>query len=177
MDKAFNFAKDPKYDGYQRELAAMVYNFFDKKTSGSGIKHENISNKELVEELQKTIIRKLDRRKVRSLFIDNIWGAYLADVHLISKFNKGFKFLLCVTDIYSKCTLVIPLKDKKGITIANAFQKVLDESNRKPNKIWVDKGSECYTRSIKSWLKKLLLKCIQHIMKERLLLLNDSLEP
>ena len=132
----------------------MVYEFFDKKTSGSGIKNENISNKQLAEELHKQVIRKFNKRKAQSPFIDNIWGADLADMQLITKCNKGFKFSLSVIDIYSKYTWVIPLKDKKGITITNAFQKLLDESNRKPNKIWVDKGSEFYKRSTKSWLEK-----------------------
>ena len=68
-------------------------------------------------------------------------GADLADMQLISKFNKGFRFLLCVIDIFSKCAWVVPLKDKKGISIVNAFQKKLDKSGRKPNKLWVDKGS------------------------------------
>ena len=77
---------------------------------------------------------------------------------MISKFNQRFRFLLCVIDIYSKFTWVIPLKAKKGITITNAFQKILDESNHKPNKIWVDKGSEFYNRSIKSWLEKDAIK-------------------
>ena len=63
-------------------------------------------------------------------------------MQLISKFNKGFRFLLCVIDIFSKYAWVVPLKDKKGITITNAFQKILKESNSKTNKIWVDKGSE-----------------------------------
>ena len=63
-------------------------------------------------------------------------------MQLISKFNKGFRFSLCVIIIYSKYSWVIPLKNKKGITITNAFQKILKESNRKPDKIWVDKGSE-----------------------------------
>ena len=127
----------------------MVYKFFDKKVSGSGIKTENISNKELAEELHKSIVR-----KVHSPFVDNIRGEDLADMQLISKFNKGFRFLLCVIDIYSKYAWVIPLKDKKGITITNAFQKILKESNRKPNKIWVDKGSESYNKSMKSWLEE-----------------------
>ena len=61
-------------------------------------------------------------------------------MQLISKFNKGIHFLLCVVDIFSRYAWFIPLKDKKGITITNAFQKILDESNRKANKIWVDKG-------------------------------------
>ena len=77
-------------------------------------------------------------------------------MQLTSKSNKGFRFLLCVIDIYSKYACVIPLKDKKGITITNAFQKFLKESNRKPNKIWVDKGSEFYNRSMKSWLEKMV---------------------
>ena len=80
-------------------------------------------------------------------------GADLADMHLISMFNKGFRFLLCVIDIFSKYAWVVPLKDKKGISIVNAFQKILKESDRKPNKIWVDKGSEFYNNSFKKWLK------------------------
>ena len=75
-------------------------------------------------------------------------------MQLISKFNKGFRFLLCVIDIFSRYAWVVLLKDKKGVTIVNAFQKVLDKSKRKStNKIWVDKGSEFYTLSFKKWLK------------------------
>ena len=74
-------------------------------------------------------------------------------MQLISKFNKEFRFLLCVIDIFSKYAWVVPLKDKKGITITNAFQKILKESNKKPNKIWVDKGSKFYNSSFKKWLK------------------------
>ena len=75
-------------------------------------------------------------------------------MQLISKFNKGFRFLLCVIDIYSKYAWVVPLKDKKGVSIINAFQNILKKSNRRPNKIWVDKDSEFYNRSMKSWLEK-----------------------
>ena len=74
-------------------------------------------------------------------------------MQLISKFNKGFRFLLCVIDIFSKYAWVVPLKDKKGVSIVNAFQKILKGSDRKPNKIWVDKGSEFYNSSFKKWLK------------------------
>ena len=74
-------------------------------------------------------------------------------MQLINKFNEGFRFLLCVIDIFSKYAWVVPLKDKKGISIVNAFQKILKESDRKPNKIWVDKGSEFYNSSFKKWLK------------------------
>ena len=65
--------------------------------------------------------------------------ADLADMQLISKFNKGYSFLLCVIDIFSKYALVVPLKDKKGVSIVNVFQKILKEPDRKPNKIWVEK--------------------------------------
>ena len=99
-DKAFNIAKHSKYGGYQRGLSSMVYKFFDKKTSGSGsaIKIENISNKELAEKLHKQSVR---------------------------KFGKI-----------------------KGITITNAFLKTLKQSNHKPNKMWIDKASEFYNRSM-----------------------------
>ena len=80
----------------------MVYNFFDKKTSGGGIKNENISNKELAEKFHKPIIRKLNKRKVRSSLINSFWRTDHADKELISKFNQRICFLLCVIDIYSK---------------------------------------------------------------------------
>ena len=74
-------------------------------------------------------------------------------MQLISNFNKGFRFLLCAIDIFNKYAWVLPLKDKKGISTVNAFQKILDKSGRKPNEIWVDKGSEFYNKSFKIWLK------------------------
>ena len=89
-------------------------------------------------------MRKFKKRKLHSPFIDNIWDANLADIQLIRKFNKGIRFLLCAIDIYGKYTWAIPLKDKKDITITNPFQKKLKESNRKPNKMRVGKGSKLY---------------------------------
>ena len=130
----------------------MVYKFFDKKSSGSGLP-SNKENIQIANELHKPIIRKLKKRKLYPSFRDNIWGVDLADMQLLSKFNKGFGFLLCVIDIFSKYAWVVPLKDKKGVSIVNAFQIILKESNRKPNKIWVDKGSEFYNISFKKWLK------------------------
>ena len=176
-DKAFNIAEDAKYDGYQRGLASMVYKCFDKKsasladksTAGSGAKHVNNTklapqNQQLAEELHKPIIKNFEKRKVHAAFKDNIWDADLADMQLLSRYNKGIGFFLCVIDIFSKYTWVVPLKDKKGVSIVTAFQSILKQSNRrrakgtsaqhvKPNKIWVDKGSEFYHASFKKWLQ------------------------
>ena len=159
-DKAFKIASDQKYDGYQRRLASMVYKFFDKKSEGNGRPLSSASqivnnkkNIQLADELHKPIIRKFNKRKVHSSFKDNIWGVDLADMQLLSKFNKRFRFLLCVIDIFSKCAWVIPLKDKKGVSIVNAFQKILKKYNRKPNKILVDKGSKFFNNSFKKWIK------------------------
>ena len=124
------------------ELLQWLINFWARKLLVEQLRV--ISNKELANELHKPIIRKFEKRKVRSPFIDNIWGADLAVMQLISQFNKGFAFLLCVVDIYSKYAWVVLLKEKQGITITNAFQRILVESNRKPNKIWVSKGSKFY---------------------------------
>ena len=138
----------------------MVYKFFDskvaspdKKSVGSGAKHVNTKitpqNEQLADELHQTIIRKFKKRKVYSAFKDNIWGVDL----LLSKYNKGIRFLLCVIDMFSKYAWVVPLKDKKGISFVKAFQSILKQSNRKPNKIWVDKGSEFYNAYFKKWLR------------------------
>ena len=80
-------------------------------------------------------------------------GVDLADMQLISKYKKGIKYLLCATDLFSKYAFVVPLKYKKGTTIVNAFQSILDNSKRKPNKIWVDQGSEFYNTHFIKWLK------------------------
>ena len=71
----------------------------------------------------------------------------------LSKYNKGIKYLLCAIDLFSKYAWVIPIKDKKGTSIVNAFKKIISEGQRKPNKIWVDQGSEFYNQSFKDFLK------------------------
>ena len=116
----------------------------------------NKINKLQMNFINQLLKKKFKKIRVYSLFKDNIWGVGLADMQLINKFNKGTRFLLCVIDIFSivsKYSWVVTLKDKKGVTIVNAFQKVLDRSNRKPNKIWVDKGSDFYNSSFIKWLK------------------------
>ena len=149
-DKAFNIAVDPKYDGYQRGLASMVYKLFDKKSSGSGIINER--NHQLANELHKPIIRKFKKRKVYSTFRDNIWGVDLADMQSLSRYNKGIRYLLCAIDLISKNAWVIPIKDKKGASIINAFKKIVSKG-RKPNKIWLDQGSEFYNKFFTDFLK------------------------
>ena len=148
-DKAYDIASNPEYDGYQRGLASMVYKFFDKKSMGSGIKKDMTKSSSLIlaDELHKPVIKKSNKRKVYSQFKDNIWGVDLADMQSLSRKNKGIKYLLCVIVLYSKYTFVIPLKDKKGISIVNAFDKIIKKSERKPHKIWVDQGSEFYNNN------------------------------
>ena len=102
----------------------MVYKFFDKKSLGETVVNEIISNKELAEKLHNSMVRKYERRNVHPSFIDNIWGTDLADMELTSKFNKGFRFSLYFIDICSQYAWVLPLKDKKGNTNTNAFQKI-----------------------------------------------------
>ena len=108
--------------------------FLIKKSTVSGIKNEINQNQQLANELHKPIIRKFKKRKVYLPFKDNIWGVDLAD--------KGIRYLLCVMDLFSKYAWVVPLKDKKGVSIVNVFQKILDSSKRKSNEIWVDQGSD-----------------------------------
>ena len=169
-NKALKIAMDLKINEYQRGLASMVYKFFDEKTKGSGIKSDKRfpesskklnksvkilpENKILAKELHKPIIKNFKRRKVYSTFKDHIWGVDLADMSLISKFNKGIKYLLCVIDLFSRYSWVMPLKNKKGDSIVEAFKKILKNLGRKPNKIWVDHGGEFYNNKFKKLKKK-----------------------
>ena len=147
-DKAFKIESNPKYDGYQRGLASMVYKFSEKKSSGGGI--ANKPSYQLANEPHKPIIRKFKKRKVYSSFRDNIWGVDLVDMQLLSKYNKGITYLLRTINLFSKYTWIIPLKDKKGISIIDGFQKIISKG-RKPNKIWRDQGSKFYNNSFKTF--------------------------
>ena len=163
-DKAYDIASNPKYDGYQRGLASMVYKFFDKKSTaepsslermGSGckkLKNTARNSSILADERHKPIVRKFNKRKVYSQFKDNIWGVDLVDMQSLSRKNKSIKYPFCAIGLYSKYAFVIPLKDKKGISIVNAFNKIIKQSNRKPNKIWVDQGGEFYNNVFEKWL-------------------------
>ena len=167
-DKAFKIACDPKCDGYQRRLASMVHKFFDKKSSGSGVDAE--LDYQLANELQRQITKKFKKREVSSSFRDNIGGVDFADMQSLSKCNKGIKHLLCTIDLFSKCAWVVPLKDKGGISIVNAFQKIVSKGC-KPNKICVNQGGEFYNNLFKRFLKINYTE----IYSICLLLLRDSL--
>ena len=165
-NSAYDIASNPKYDGYQRGLASMVYKYFDSKVAPlnkktmsvkgnakpSSLERTKRLNKILSEELHKPTIKKFNKRKVYSQFKDNIWGVDLADMQSLSKKNKGIKYLLCAIDLFSKYAFVVPLKDKKGISIVNAFNKIIKQYNKKPNKIWVDQKGEFYNHNFKKWL-------------------------
>ena len=99
----------------------MVYKFFDKKSSGSSVA-ANEPNYQLATKLHWQNIRKFMKRKVYSSFRDNIWGV---DMQSLSKYNRGIKYLFCAIDLFSKYTWVVSLKDKRGITIVNVFQKII----------------------------------------------------
>ena len=124
--------------------------FFNKKSNGSGVHTE--PNYQLANEFHKQINRKFKRRKVYSSFRDNIWGVDLADRQSLSKYNRGINYLLCAIDFFSKYAWAVPLNDKGGITIVNAFEKIISKG-RKPNKIWVDQDGKFYNKLFKRFLK------------------------
>ena len=129
----------------------MVYQFFDKKPSGSGVAVCE-PNDLLANEIQRQIIRKFKKRKVYSSFRDNIWSVDLADMQSFSKYGKGIKYLLCAIDLFSKYVWVVPLKYKRGITVFNGFQKIISKG-RKPNKICVNQDDEFYNNLFETFLK------------------------
>ena len=131
-DKAYDIASNPEYDGYQRGLASMVYTFFDKKSMGSGIKKDTTKSSSLMlaDELHKLVIKKFNKRNVYSQFKDNIWEVDLADMQAFSK-KENIKYLSCAIDFYTKYAFVVPLKDKKGISVTNGFHKIIKQSGRK----------------------------------------------
>ena len=162
-DKAFKSASNRKYDGYQRGLASMVYKFFHKKSSASDVDTE--PNYQLANELHRQIIRKFKRRKAYSSFRDNIGGVDLANIQSLSKYNRGIKYLLCAIYLFSRYVWAVPLKDKRKITIGNAFQNIISKG-LKPKKRWVDQYCEIYSNLLERFLKINNLKWIQHTVKE-----------
>ena len=114
-------------------------------TTGTGYIKKKISM--LAEELHKPVKRKFKKRRVFVNGIDKIWAADLADMTALSKYNEGYRFLLLVIDIFSKYGYLVPLKNKQGVTVADALKKIFEE--RRPGKLWVDKGKEFYNNNVK----------------------------
>ena len=140
-DNVLNIVKNAKYDGYQCRFINVFYHWFiyvliknillcvQINLLVANLKIKMIPKQQLAKELHKPNFRKSEKQKVYLSFKGNMSGADLANMKLISKFNRGFRFLLCVIDVYSKYVWVVPLKDKKSIANTNAFQKMLDDSN------------------------------------------------
>ena len=142
IDDTLKILSNPDVGGYQKMYAAMINKFFTKKIGG-GI---------LADKLHKPVRRKFARRRVISYGIDRIWATDLVEMQQFSRWNKGYKYLLMVIDVFSKYGWIEPLKDKRGQTVAAAFKKLFQ--HRKPNLIWSDKGSEFYNQSLKQLLDK-----------------------
>ena len=130
-DRAYQIALNPQYDGYQRGLASIVYPFSNKKI-GSGVNVNEVP----AQELQKPVTKKFKRKKVYSAFKDNIWVADLAEMGLLSSFNRGVKYLFCVIDGFIKNVWVKPCTNKKAKNVIDGFIGILNESKCKPNKLW-----------------------------------------
>lgn len=131
-----------------------------------------IEAQQLVDELHKPIKRTFKTRKVIVNHTDEIWSAYLVFMDKLSKWNKRFKYLLTVMDVFSKFAWAIPLKGRKGSSITDAFEDIVKKYKRKPEHLWVDQGSEFYNKTFKEWLDKMISRCIHHSIKVKLLLLK-----
>ena len=146
-DRAHKIAINPKYDGYKKQFASIVYKFFDKKPgSGASV------NEEPVQELHKPVIKKFKKRKAYARFKDNIWAADVAEIKSLSSFNRGVKYLLNVIDVFIKYSWIKNLKDKKAKTVLHGFIEMVSKFKLKPNKLWVDQRREFYNNPMQKWL-------------------------
>ena len=146
-DRNYEIPISPKYDGYQRGLAGMAFNYFDRKTGSGTSKSEK-----LAQNLHKSLIEKFKRKKVSARLKDNIWAADLAEMGSLFSKNRGFKYLWCVIDIFIKYAWVKPLENKNTKTVFHGFFEIVNECNRKPNKLWIHQGIEFYNNLMQIWL-------------------------
>ena len=144
-DRVYKIARNRKYD--ESVLASMFHHLFDKKT-GLGVSVDE----QLAKELHKAVIKKFKRRRVYARFRYNIWAADLVEMGSLSSKNRNVKYLLCVTDVFTKYAWVKPSKNKKGKTVLNGFIEIINESNCKPNKLWFDQGREFYSKLMQKLL-------------------------
>ena len=124
--------------------------FFNEKSSGNGVGAK--TNYQLANEPHTQIIKKFKRRRVYSPLRNGLCGLDLADMQSLNKYNKIIKYLLCAINLFSKYAQVVSLKEERGITVVNAFQKVISKGHQ-PNKIWIDEGGEFYNNLFKRCLK------------------------
>ena len=129
-------------------------NIYNPHIFGKGIKKPILWSNLLANELHKPITKKFRKRRVYVNGIDETWAADLVDMNAYSKQNKGVKYLLTVIDIFSKYGWIIPLKNKSGLSVAEAFNKIFHgREGRKPIFLWVDKGKEFYNKTVKDLFK------------------------
>lgn len=164
-DKALKIAQDARKNGYERAWAALVYKTFcegglTSKFQGGKLtarKKDGPSSetlKQLAEELHKPARRKFPRRRVRVQFVDETWGMDLVDLQKLNGQNDGYRYILSVIDIFSKYAWAVPVKNKSGNSVFNAFTKIINDSARQPKNIWVDEGTEFYNSTFTKWLNK-----------------------
>ena len=143
-----------KFEGiYNPSLRERLDKSIISKLIGTKVKFGIGVKKSLVEELHKPIKRKFKKRRVLVNGIDRIWAADLVDMQAFSKFNRGIKYLLAVIDVFSKYGWLLPLKNKMGKSVALALKTIFKE--KKPKKMWVDKGKEFYNKDVKHLLIEL----------------------
>ena len=114
-----------------------------------------MSKATFAKEIHHRVQRKFPRRKVSVMRKDEIWAMDIAQMNAFESHNNGYKYILCIIDVFSKFAWSVPLKTKNAETILNATKKIVKESGREPEKIWVDKGSEFYNKHFQKWANDL----------------------
>jgi transposase InsO family protein len=151
--RADEIANNPMYDEAQRKDANFISGIMKTKAKfGLGVKKE--WNEELADELHAPVRRKFRRRRVISYDVDDVWSCDLVEMQEWSKQNKGYRYMLNVIDVHSKYAWSIPLKDKTGKSVLDAFKQIVSSSGRKPDHIWVDEGKEFYNKHMDEWIKE-----------------------
>jgi hypothetical protein len=147
--RADEIANNPSYGDVQRKDAKFISGIMKTKAKfGLGW------NEELADELHAPVRRKFKRRRVISYGIDDVWSCDLVEMQEWSKQNKGHRYMLNVIDVHSKYAWSVPLKDKTGKTVLEAFKQIVENSGRKPHHIWVDEGKEFYNKYMDEWIKE-----------------------
>ena len=148
--RADEIANNPMYDDVQRKDANFISGIMKTKAKfGLGV-----WNEELADELHAPVRRKFKRRRVISYGVDDVWSCDLVEMQEWKKQNKGYRYMLNVIDVHSKYAWSIPLKDKTGKTVLDAFKQIVNSSGRKPDHIWVDEGKEFYNKQMDEWIKE-----------------------